>query len=107
MHLLWKRNHQKYYKRQWKIPSSELQKIIDEQEVQILDLSIHSANNLSELLEENERLKNEVSFQMRKAERYKEALKNVKAKMAKQTERLREQEEKAMEYYSRMTRMNK
>ena len=52
-----KRNHQKYYKRQRKTPSSELQKIIDEQEVQILDLSIHSANNLSELLEENEKLK--------------------------------------------------
>ena len=102
-----KRNHQKYYKRQWKIPSSELQKIIDEQEVQILDLSIHSANNLSELFEENERLKNEVLFQTRKAEWYKEALENAKAKMAKQTERLREQEEKVMEYYSRMTRMNK
>lgn len=102
-----KRNHQKYYKRQRKTPSSELQKIIDEQEVQILDLSIHSANNLSELLEENERLKNEVSFQTRKAERYKEALENTKAKMAKQTERLRKEEEKAMEYYSRMTRMNK
>ena len=51
-----------------KTPSSELQKIIDEQEVQNLDLSIHSANNLSELLEENERLKNEVLFQTRKAE---------------------------------------
>ena len=102
-----KRNHQKYYKWQWKTPSSELQKIIDEQEVQILDLSIHSANNLSELLEENERLKNEVSFQMRKAEQYKKALKNVKMKIAKQTERLREQEEKVIEYYSRMTRMNK
>lgn len=44
---------------------------------------------------------------MRKAERYKDALENVKVKMAKQTERLKEQEEKAMEYYSRMTRMNK
>ena len=72
-----------------------------------MDLSIHSANNISELLEENERLKNEVSFQTRKAKRYKEALENTKAKMAKQTERLREEEEKAMEYYSRMTRMNK
>jgi hypothetical protein len=72
-----------------------------------LDLSIHSANNLSELLEENERLKNEVLFQMRKAEQYKEALENTKAKMAKQTERLRKEEEKAMEYYSRVTAMNK
>jgi hypothetical protein len=107
MHPSRKRNYQKYYKYQRKTPSSELQKIIDEQEVQILDLSIHSANNLSELLEENEKLKNEVSFQTCKAERYNEALENTKAKMAKQTERLRKEEEKAMEYYSRMTEMNK
>jgi hypothetical protein len=102
-----KRNHQKYYKRQRKTPSSELQKIIDKQEVQILDLSIHLANNLSELLEENEKLKNKVSFQTRKAERYKEAPENIKVKMAKQIERLRAEEEKSIEYYSRMTKMNK
>jgi hypothetical protein len=59
-----------------------------------LDLSIHSANNLSELLEENEKLKNEVSFQMRKAEQYKETLKNTKVKMAKQTERLRQKKKR-------------
>jgi hypothetical protein len=72
-----------------------------------LDLSIHSANNLLELLEENEKLKNEVSFQTRKAEQYKEALENTKAKIAKRTERLRAEEEKAIEYYFRMTKMNK
>ena len=72
-----------------------------------MDLSIYSANNLSELFEENERLKNEVSFQTRKVKWYKEVLKNMKAKMAKQTEWLRKEEEKAMEYYSRITEMNK
>jgi hypothetical protein len=34
-------------------------------------------------------------------------LENMKAKMAKQIERLRAKEEKAIEYYSRMTKMNK